>query len=671
MKTICLICKGIDTYQLLYNQLCDFFEPEIKIVGCALNANPREKLFGDIALITSSDPDIYYPAIEIVGTNIETIVVERQFDPMDIEQLIRIPSGTKVYVINNLLGTSKEVIETLEQSNINHLKYIPIYPGIKDEDPDINIAITLGEILIRPKGVNQFVNIGIRLIHLKTLLSLAKKLGLSEERINRNIDNFLRKMIELGKRLGEAYIREQKYLAHLKSTLQAIPDPILAFDNTETLIFHNEAAEKLINIDINNTTSYSLKEISFLADKMDNNNQLLSINDHIYMPNNHEIHFEGKSCGILFFLKDITQITNLENRLKNNLKDAGRVAKYNFKDIVGNSAAIKNTITLAKKMAKSDYSILISGESGTGKELMAHAIHCSSPRHKGPFVAMNFASIPESLAESELFGYVEGAFTGARKAGKTGLFEQGNGGTVFLDEIGDASLSIQSRLLRVLQEKEMIRVGDTKVSNIDVRIIAATNRSLPQLVRSGKFRQDLFYRINVLPISLPSLNERKEDIPLLLKTLTQIHNETLKWSKEAIEFLTNYNWPGNIRELINIISYVLAVCDGNEIQMYHLPPTFNRIIPTVVQKDLMYSDTTEKQIILTTIDTLNKSGKRAGRNSLFNEIKDSNINLSEQQLRYRLKTLENEGYIYIGKTKQGSCLTEKGKAFIKSLNLGD
>ncbi|WP_028309045.1 sigma-54 interaction domain-containing protein [Desulfitibacter alkalitolerans] len=660
-KTICLICKANDTFQVLYKQLCEFFEPEIGVTGCSLDSGTNEKLVGDIALITSSDPEIYNPAIKIAGNDIEPIVAERQFDPLNIEQLIRIPTGTKVFVINNLPGTCKEVIETLEKANINHLTYIPIYPGYKNEDPEVKIAITLRDILIRPAGVTQYVDVGIRLIHLNTLLSVAKKLGLSEHRINKNIDSFLCRMIELGKRLGEAYVREQKYLAHLKSTLEAIQDPILAFDNTETLIFHNEAAE--IVLKSNSSIIQNLESI---------NNQLVSINHRKYIINSHDIHFEGKTCGKLFFMKDITQITDLEKKLKNSLKDTGRLAKYNFKDIIGNNPTIKNTIAQAEKMAKSDYSILISGESGTGKELLAHAIHCSSSRYNGPFVAMNFASIPESLVESELFGYVEGAFTGARKGGKIGLFEQGNGGTVFLDEIGDAPLSIQSRLLRVLQEKEMIRVGDTKVLKVDVRIIAATNHSLPQLVNSGKFRQDLYYRINVLPITLPPLRERRDDIPLLLKTLTQRHNKNINWSKQALDFLTDYHWPGNIRELINVISYVLTICEDNEVQLCHLPPIHTLTNKTnKTQGAAIPNHTGERQLILSAIHKLNKLGKSAGRQSILQMLRYKNLDLSEQQLRYKLKALEREGFIYVGKTKQGSFLTDKGKGDIRSLYLGD
>ncbi len=251
-------------------------------------------------------------------------------------------------------------------------------------------------------------------------------------------------------------------------------------------------------------------------------------------------------------------------------------SKYNFGDLIGNHPKFQEAKRLAERVAGSQSAVLLSGESGTGKELFAHAIHQTSPRGQFPLVRVNCASIPENLLESELFGYEEGAFTGAKKGGKKGKFELAHRGTVFLDEIGDMPLQMQSKLLRVLQEKEIERVGGQAPIPVDVRIIAATHRHLEQMVQEGKFRQDLYYRLNVMKIEIPSLRERKEDIKpiakaLLCKLERKFSRQGIKLSEEVVERLEAHAWPGNVRELENILERAVNVLDGNIIRLTHLP----------------------------------------------------------------------------------------------------
>ncbi len=257
--------------------------------------------------------------------------------------------------------------------------------------------------------------------------------------------------------------------------------------------------------------------------------------------------------------------------------DRESIAKYSFDDIVGNSKSIKSVKDIATKVAKTDSNVLILGESGTGKELFAHAIHNVSNRRLGPFIKINCAAIPGELLESELFGYEEGAFTGAKRGGKKGKFELANGGTILLDEIGDMPLNMQAKILRVIQEKEVERLGGNVSRKIDVRIIASTNKKLEQLVNRGEFREDLYYRLNVITIKLPPLRERKEDIEDLANTLRikvakrlGIYVEGI--SKEALEYLRSYDWPGNIRELENVIERAINLLDVDlMIKPEHLP----------------------------------------------------------------------------------------------------
>lgn len=249
--------------------------------------------------------------------------------------------------------------------------------------------------------------------------------------------------------------------------------------------------------------------------------------------------------------------------------------RYRFANIIGTSQAMQYVFTRMQKVVETDSTILVLGASGTGKELVAKAIHYNSPRKEKPFIAINCGAIPDELLESELFGHVKGAFTSA-VADKAGKFEIANGGTIFLDEIGDMPLHLQMKLLRVLQEHEIERIGSSKKVHLDVRLISATNVDLQQKVRNGQFREDLYYRLNVIPIHLPSLKERRGDIPqlsryFLEKICKEMNREVMQISKEAMAALEVYEWPGNVREMENIIERTVALTDGTMINLSDLP----------------------------------------------------------------------------------------------------
>jgi len=251
--------------------------------------------------------------------------------------------------------------------------------------------------------------------------------------------------------------------------------------------------------------------------------------------------------------------------------------KYNLSNIVGQSPKMQKVFEMIARVAETDATVLIRGESGTGKELVANAIHYNSTRAQGPFVKINCAALPETLMESELFGYERGAFTGAYRS-KAGKFELAQGGTIFLDEIGELSLSVQAKLLRVIQEKEFYRVGGTQPIKANVRIIAATNQDLEKALAEKTFREDLYYRLNVFPIYLPPLRERRSDILLLAEYFLEEFNKEYgkdihHFSTAAVDMLMQYHWPGNVRELKNCIERAVLICEGEVIESHHFPPT--------------------------------------------------------------------------------------------------
>jgi PAS domain S-box-containing protein len=281
----------------------------------------------------------------------------------------------------------------------------------------------------------------------------------------------------------------------------------------------------------------------------------------------------GRIIGGIGTFTDLSEVATqqqLISRLRRELS-----GKDGFHGILGKAASIRKVFDLISSAAQSEAPVVIYGESGTGKELVASVIHKLGPRCRGPFIKVNCAALSESLLESELFGHVKGAFTGADRT-RVGRFEAANGGDIFLDEIGDLPLTTQVKLLRFLQEKEIEKVGDHRPISIDVRILAATNKNLNLLMAEGRFREDLYYRIGVIPIRLPSLRERREDIPLLVESfINRVRLKTDKpigaMSKEALDLLINYDWPGNVRELVNVIEYAFVLCHGGEIMPDHLP----------------------------------------------------------------------------------------------------
>jgi len=333
---------------------------------------------------------------------------------------------------------------------------------------------------------------------------------------------------------------------------------------------------------------------------------------------------------------------NVEMARRNNkLVDEVRkhqTAKYNFSDIIGESSSMKRLKETAKLAAKSDSNVLIYGETGTGKELFAHSIHNASERYNKPFLAINCAALPPTLIESELFGYEGGAFTGAKKDGNPGVFEQANGGTLFLDEISEMDIGLQAKLLRVLQEREVTRLGGKKAISLDVRLIASTNKPLDELIKSGKFRQDLFFRLNVFDIRLLPLRHIREDIPLIankiVKQMNMIFGKRVeKIDDEAMMLLVQYNWPGNVRELVNCIEKAFNILGNDKyITKKHLSFKFsiNDIENTSRGLSDMLADC-EKKIIIKALQETNGVKTHAAKilgistTTLWRKIKELDI----------------------------------------------
>lgn len=356
---------------------------------------------------------------------------------------------------------------------------------------------------------------------------------------------------------------------------------VLCIDSKGTIKYINKSAESILNtskLDITNKT------IDELIPGIDNP-QILE-QEKKFKIKNQKSSFFIKSNKVM--LEDIKVSTIMEmHKTSDAIRDAYNLLErkqiFTFDDIVSKNKSIERVKDIANKVAKKDSTILIRGESGTGKELFARAIHFESPRNSAPFIAVNCASIPDNLLESEFFGYEGGAFTGARPQGQIGKFELASGGTLFLDEIGDLPINLQPKILRVLQEHSFTRIGGKDVIETDVRLIAATNKNLEKMIVDGQFREDLYYRLNVIPLYIPPLRERKDDIPLLIDYLLKKYCQKLEtqekvFSEELKQIFDIYLWPGNIREMENLVEYLVNVTKEDIIVSENLPATMHEYI---------------------------------------------------------------------------------------------
>ncbi|TGE34565.1 sigma 54-interacting transcriptional regulator [Desulfosporosinus sp. Sb-LF] len=473
-----------------------------------------------------------------------------------------------------------------------------------------------------------------------------------EEQTKRLMDNkkslqlFLEKMAELlvGKVVESQQNDEQQRLtSQLLTVLNLLHDGILLINNQQQVTHYNTLAGKMLDID-------AQKEHA-LYQLLDNKKLWLAVErgepfsgpikgkrvatqlycDVVPIKNNEVIE------GAVITLRDMQQIKKLVK--------AATVSEIetHFSQIVGNSTRMKELKAMALHVAPSKATLLIQGESGTGKELLARAIHQSSSRKGHAFIAINCGAIPENLLESELFGYEEGSFTGAKRGGKLGKFELSHNGTIFLDEIGDMPLHLQVKILRVLQERRVERIGSTRSIPLDVRVIAATHRDLDEMVKTGEFREDLYYRLNVIPLTIPPLRDRREDVPALIQFYLDYYSTVTDRSvsgitQETIEILTRYPWPGNVRELGNVIEYCVTMVAGGMITSEFLPQRIKTGPKPEFQISSLNLKELEREAIMKALTLVETEGHKEdvakllgiSRASLYRKIKEYQIEESKR-----------------------------------------
>lgn len=502
-------------------------------------------------------------------SGIKVPLVSLPFTPMDILKAVKeaekISKRIGIIAFKNILPA----IESYEEiAEVKLEKYL-----VNDEEEVEEKMAAMAR-----KGIKVAIGGGI-------VSNFADKYGIKPVVIKTGKEVFVHAILE-AKRIIDATRREKEQGEKFKAIIEHTYSGIISVDEKCTIKTFNPAAERLFNIKSSDVAGMDINEIlpemdvhETLSQGVEETDVVKTINGSKFIFSNIPIIVENDIIGAISFFQDVKKIQQMEEKIRREKRETGHYAKYTFDDVIGESSEVKELLRIAKEYARVDSTILIEGETGTGKEVMAQSIHNYSLRAMGPFVAVNCAAIPENLIESELFGYVPGAFTGADKKGKMGFFEFAHGGTIFLDEISEMNPLMQGRLLRVLQEKQIMRIGDNKLIPIDVRVIAATNRNLEQYVKDGKFREDLYYRLNILELNLIPMRDRREDISCFVETFTQkfcrkLNKEMINLTPGALEYISSYDWPGNVREIRNFTERMVVMSKKSRIDIEDIRRVF-------------------------------------------------------------------------------------------------
>ncbi|SMC49683.1 sigma 54-interacting transcriptional regulator [Sporomusa malonica] len=627
--------------------------------------------------------EIIIPAIKpYLHENCKIIVAQRTINYTNIREMLEIPRGMKVLLVNDGRERALDTIARIKELGIE-LDFHPFYPGQTTYPQEITIAVTPGEAKLVPPTIHKVIDIGSRVIDFATWIEIFDHFKYGILDLRRLISRYVHSVVYITKELSDEIQKANLLRNHLGAIVDRIEDGVLAIDEEDKIRITNQKALEILHLQ-GRKIIHQQAEISIPAHFYQiicqlpyEKEEVMNWESQTFFFRKTNILIDGRNFGYLILFRRASEINKLEHDYRRKQSSKGLVAKYTFSDLTGISAAFTKFTGIARNMARSSSTILLLGETGTGKELLAQAIHNASARRWEPFVGVNFAAISESLLESELFGYEEGAFTGAKKGGHIGLFEQAHKGTIFLDEIGDASAVIQNRLLRVLQEREIMKVGGNRVIPVDIRVVAATNRNLDDMVQAGLFRADLYYRLNVLPVYIPALRDRKDDIPLLVqefikKICNELKRPNFRFSREAMDNMLDYRWPGNIRELENIIQYLAHVVEdivvpehlvfNRQDKVYQeIPGSKGLELEAVYQSYVGKGFIQEVKLILQTIQ---QAKSAVGRNYVIGQLKTVGWDMTEQKLRYRMQLLKQDKLLEVGRGRQGSTLTPKGAEFL-------
>ena len=599
-----------------------------------------------------------------------------------VHRLQALPAGKKVLFVNLSDKMCREAVTRLNQLGVNQLDFDLYHPGAPEPDmSQYDFVITPQETRYVPAGAREIIDIGQRVCDSSTMIEAALRLGFEELLETPEFEQYQRDVAANTYSFDRVFARGLRLESQFEILMEILDEGIVGVNERGEVFASNHKLEEITGIPGARALQRPAAEVySFvpfarcLAERAPQPAQVVSANG-VNMNVAVAPVLRGGACiGAFATVQRFSDAENRQNELRSQLLHKGYRAKYTFDDVVGQSPAIRRCITILKKMSLTQLPVLLIGETGTGKELFAHAVHNASPRANGPFVAINCAAMPENLLESELFGYEEGAFTGARKGGKPGLFEFAHKGTLFLDEVEGMSTALQCKLLRVLQEREIMRVGGNRIVSVDVRIVAATNENLDKMVEEGTFRRDLYYRLNTLPVLIPPLREREGDLLLLIDHFRKGIGASFTLSPELERLLLTHQWRGNIRELRNVVEY-FSYTGSPVVGPEELPPTFHYLPAGLPEAGgagaqpprLADCPQEDERFVLCRLYQADREGRSLGRDAILAAAKAAGLPCSQQEVRRILSALDQAGLARVSRGRGGTRLTPAGRALCRRL----
>lgn len=687
MKKIAIVTNQRNIAEFYAGELKNLFQEHLETLAYSVEEGADILMGISADLIMVSTHGVYDMVKRYVRNCDHVFIADITLKKQSLDQLMKLPPGTKAMLVNITLEMAVETIGLIYNYGVSHVEIVPYYPGMK-EPPACGLAFTPGERELVPPWVTEVIDLQDRVLSTRTIVNVATRLSLEYLLQTEAFDNYFQTLAKADygteQLLDEVSSMENK----LNLVMKIFEGSIITLNRAGKINFINKSAEKILNRRQGRILGCTLKEtIAPLAGLVPGigseatwnepegeaiRDRIITFEEQLLSISVYPLSDPDGISGHLILIKRFTDIEKEQYKIRRQIVSRGYAAKYTFDDIVGISGGIKALKETARKMARSNSALLIYGQSGTGKELFAQSVHNSSGRKDNPFIAINCASIPENLLESELFGYNEGAFTGAKKGGKTGYFELAHKGTLFLDEISEMNLALQTRLLRVLQEKEIIRIGGDRVINIDVRIISASNKNLKELVRKNQFRQDLYYRLNVLSLHIPPLCQRREDIPVLLERFQEKMKTNFELTEDAMNAVCRCRWEGNVRELGNFAERLMYVgkqrMDVEDV-MQLLDEDETPAEPYFMEEEAVLrehflrrfgSQSRRYTAVLSVLRDGEKRGEKLGRKTISERLLAEGMICTEQEVRTMLRNLSDFTMVQIFPGRGGTAITDFG-----------
>lgn len=647
---------------------------EVRVYACNDGTASGELPPADLFVISTDAFSVLEQLSCHIPSGSQSMSIQSSFKWSDLQRLQEIPAQSEVLFVNMTRTMAREAIAQLEQFGITHVHWTPFYPGATLTEP-VSIAVTPDEMRYVPEGIETVIDVGQRVCTSGMMIEIALRLEVEYLIKTPPFVEYFSSVATNNYNFDTMFARSFRLESQFYSLMDTLDNGVIGISEQGTIFACNHNAEAIIQRKAQEVIGLSCAEICpFIPFE-----ECLSTQKKVPVkvievkstPLNLEVVpviREGEFMGAFAILQCFQDVEDRQSKLRRDLYHKGHYAKYDFDHVIGNSPIIEQTKTVLTRMAQSKSPILLIGETGTGKEIFAHAVHRASPRKDGPFVAINVAAVPENLLESQLFGYEEGAFTGARKGGCPGLFEFSHRGTLFLDEVEGMSQALQVKLLRALQEREVMRVGGNRIIQIDVRILSATNESLEDKVEDGSFRRDLYYRLSTLPALIPPLTQREDDLLLIMEHFKRELGGEFTLSHEVNHFFHGYHWPGNIRELHNVVEYLIYT-GQSEIQLEHLPTTMRKdqSRPAKPQTKATALEGTEHTktfwFVLEQLFQASQNRTPIGRDTIIQAAYEVYLPLSQLEVRNLLKEMSEMGLVRVSRGRGGSQLTPEGRNY--------